>query len=63
MAKGKWYVVSLRVDGEKKYRAARKINAEAMESPSNRTFYGDWCTDRGAVEALVTLLNEKEAEA
>lgn len=63
MAKGKWYVTENRIDGERKYRAVRKIRPDEVEHSGNREYYGDWCTDRGAVEALVTLLNEKEAEA
>lgn len=62
MAKGKWEVTENRIDGKRTYRAVRKLRAEESDHSGNREYYGDWCTDQGAVRALVTLLNEKEAE-
>ena len=61
MAKGKWEVVKTVNDGESQYRAARKLHADLGASPENEEYYGVWSPDRGAVEALVTYLNDKEA--
>lgn len=61
MAKGKWEVVKTVNDGERQYRAARKLHADRSASPENEEYYGAWSPDRGAVESLVDMLNDKEA--
>ena len=62
MAKGKWIVMSARVDGGKIFRAYRLRDAERSDTEENREYAGDWCTDRRAVEALARYLNDKEEE-
>ena len=64
MAKGKWEVASMPgFLGKRVYIAFRKINASLPNSPSNIELFGEYPPDRQAVEALATLLNEKEAES
>ena len=60
MAKGKWTVDTKTENGRRYYRAVRKRDAELFASEGNREYAGDWCSDRKAVEALATYLNDKE---
>lgn len=63
MEKGKWEIVETVIDGVRHYRAERKLRADSAAGPDNEEHYGVWSPDRDAVEVLVDLLNEKEAEA
>lgn len=62
MAAGKWYIETGRLNGKRVYRAVRTRDSELFKEQMNLEYYGTFCTDLGAVEALVNILNRKAEE-
>ena len=60
---GKWMIASARLNGERVYRAYRKLDEKAIDQEGNREYSGKPCADRKAVQALCDYLNAKENQA
>jgi len=54
-------VSSQYIDGVRQYIAYRMRDTSEPDHAGNRETYGEYSPDRGAVEALARMLNEREA--
>ena len=51
-----------RVNGERVYRAYRKLRADEVDHSGNREYAGEYSPDLSAVQALCDYLNAKESQ-